>query len=125
MLSLSQDPRALYQSIIEDSCSIGWMANDIVGPSCDELVVLKEGDMECEMPPHLAIAPIPDRGTQYYQDRREGGSQSEFDTVCMFTIWQQGNHNSFRPGASGLHCSRHNNTQFNDCICPISGLIGG
>ena len=42
------------------------MANDIVRPSCDELVVFEEGNMECEMSSHLTKAPIPDRGTQHY-----------------------------------------------------------
>ena len=57
------------------------MSNDIVGPSCDELVVFEEGDVEREMSSHLAKAPNPDRGTQYYQARRESGGRGEFDVI--------------------------------------------
>jgi hypothetical protein len=107
----------------EERSGIGRVANDTIRPSRDKLVVFEEGDMDRELLSHLAIAPIPDRGTQHHQRHRKSGGRSKFDAVWMFTVWQQESRNSLRP--SGLRCSRQDDANFYDCIHPVSGLGGG
>ena len=73
----------------EDNSCIGRMANDIVRPRRDELVVFEEGNVECEVSSHHAKAPVPDRGAQHHQEHGESGCRGKSDAVWMLAIWQK------------------------------------